>query len=174
MENYDFERHVEDELNDPRVVTLVGIHIWAGFIIDPHTEFTLQGYHDVMTRDMNRLQAFIPKPEDPHCGDCTRVPAPCNRCYMERAVDESKEKLEKLTQHESLTFEEIVALYLCEINEFNEEFSKIDFSDMSNFTSRVNEMREFDTFVNLYVDNQFNIPDGMLQLARQLIQDISL
>ncbi|SNW62174.1 Hypothetical protein ORPV_270 [Orpheovirus IHUMI-LCC2] len=166
------ERRVEEEFGDYRVSILVSMSTWLDFGDD----VTLDGYKYIMHEDScssgNRFKAFIPKPGEPHCGDCTKVSAPCIRCHMEREVDEANEKLELLSMHDGLTFTDLVAIRLCAAMEFNACMKKWEEEGFRPPLPDSN-YNVFEDIVPLYLDGSYIISPEIKKLAKELIEYIT-
>lgn len=164
------DRRVEEEFVDHRVSTLVALNIWLDFGGD----VTLDGYKYIMHEDScsggDRFKAFIPKPGEAHCGDCTREPAPCIRCHMEREVDDANAKLQLLSIHDTLTFEDLVTIRLHAAMEFNECMKGWE---ENGFHSPTPSYNSFEDIVPLYLEGSYTIANDVRTLAKELIEYIT-
>ena len=86
-------RLVEKELEDRRLWVVAGLLAYS---------WDIEGFEDADDFLIRQWQPIIKTlSEHPawknggHEGDCTKVPATCNRCFLERCVDEAKQLIEK-------------------------------------------------------------------------------
>ena len=66
------------------------------------TDF-FQGYHDEMGLEdyiKSWMEDKIPSLNEPHCGDCTKVPAPCTRCQTEEYYTEADQIIRAIKDYE--------------------------------------------------------------------------
>ena len=86
-------RLVEKELEDRRLWVVAGL---LAYSLDP------EGFDDgddFLTRQwqpiIKTLSEYPAWKNGGHEGDCTKVPATCNRCFLEGRVDEARQLIEK-------------------------------------------------------------------------------